>query len=279
MPSRKKPARLSRLMIVASLCWAGLLQAEPLRTALVIGNAGYTVAPLRNPVADARAVGEVLRSLGFQVTQQENASLAQMQTASREWLLASRNAQVRLLYFAGHGVQIKGRNYLLPVDIRSLYPPDEVGNNSTDLTSLIERLALFDQGVNLVVLDACRKALPGIRGPLGAIPSGLAGVPAPNGTLVAYSTAPGMLAQDGDDSSGSVYTRNLVKLIKTPGLPVEDLFKLVRIAVVQETRRSQVPWESSSLMGEFCLSENKHQACGRYKPTDLVRPSSAVLLR
>lgn len=279
MPSPKNLARFSRLVMVACLYRAGPIHADPLRTALVIGNAGYAVAPLKNPVADARSVGDVLKSLGFQVTQLENASQAQMQTASRDWLLASRNAQVRLLYFAGHGVQIKGRNYLLPVDIRSLYPPDEISSNATDLSSLIERLALFDQGVNLVVLDACRKALPGTRGPIGSLPSGLASQPAPNGTLVAYSTAPGALAQDGQDSTGSVYTRNLVQLMKTPGLPVEDLFKLVRIAVVQQTQRKQVPWESSSLMGEFCLSQSRSHVCGQYNSTDLVRPSSAVLAR
>lgn len=266
-----------RLLSVLLLCWLGFTQAQPLRTALVIGNESYTVAPLKNPVNDARSVSTVLKSLGFQVVLLENASQAQMQAASREWLLASKDAQVRFLYFAGHGVQIKGRNYLLPVEIRTLYPPDAIPNNATDLSTLIDRLSLFEDGVNLVVLDACRK-IPGIRGQAPSL-AGLAAMPSPKGTLVAYSTSPGAVAQDGQETNNSVYTRNLTQLMRTPGLPVEDLFKLVRIAVVQETKRAQIPWESSSLMGEFCFKQAANNACGNYMAGGLIKPSSVTLTK
>lgn len=242
------------------------------RTALVIGNAMYRTAPLRNPVNDAQAVAGALKGLGFEVILRENASQREMLDALREFAQRSAKSQVRLLFYAGHGVQIKGRNYLMPVDAE-VQTEDEIAQKGTDITEFLERLGTLTNGVNLVVLDACR------NNPFTVAPSqladsrrfrtrglapqtaGLAPLQAPSGTLIAFSTAPGSVAVDNPTQRNSVYTKHFLANLRNPGLPIERLFKQVRIAVAQETQQQQVPWESSSLMGEFCFRTDATGKC------------------
>ncbi|HVL56747.1 MAG TPA: caspase family protein [Burkholderiaceae bacterium] len=237
------------------------------RSALVIGNAAYRLAPLPNPVNDARLVGRTLRDIGFSVQLRENLQRAQMLSAMRDWIIAAGAATSRIFYFAGHGAQFRGRNYLLPVDAE-LAAEEEIVAKGIDLSELVDRLARFERGVNLVVLDACRNPptallVPGRRTRSVGTPlaPGLAPALAPKGTVVAFSTSPGAVAADGPPGSNSVYTRNLALHMRTPGLPVEMLFKRVRTAVAQETRSSQIPWETSSLIGDFCLLPNVAGQC------------------
>jgi uncharacterized caspase-like protein len=231
------------------------------RVALVIGNAAYKVGTLKNPVNDAQAVAGSLRNMGFEVTYRENTSQRELLDAFRAFSL-NQTAQVRVVYYAGHGVQLKGRNYLLPVDteIRS---EDEVPAKSADLNEFLGRLSSIKQGINVVILDACRNnpfsGAP-IVGPdgrrlvfRGATPSGLARVDAPLGTMVAFSTAPDGVALDNPQEKNSLFTKHLLQHIQAPGLPVELLFKRVRVAVSKETDQKQVPWESTSLTGDFCF--------------------------
>lgn len=242
------------------------------RTALVIGNSTYRTSPLRNPVNDAQAVAIALKGLGFEVILRENASQREMLDALREFALKSAKSQVRLLYYAGHGVQIKGRNYLMPVDA-DVQTEDEIAQKGTDVTEFLERLGTSPNGVNLVVLDACR------NNPFTSTPSqladsrrfrtrglapqaaGLAPLQAPSGTLIAFSTAPGSVAVDNPSQKNSVYTKHFLTSLRTPGLPIERLFKQVRVAVAQETQQQQVPWETSSLMGEFCFRTDPMGKC------------------
>lgn len=227
------------------------------RIALIIGNASYLQAPLRNPANDARAVADTLRELGFEVIHRENVALDGMLDAMRDFAVRSADSQVRVFFYAGHGSQLKGRNYLIPVDAQ-FKEENELPRKAASATELVERLGQMKSGVNIVILDACRnmpfpvgtrtRSLGGDRG----LAPGLAQVSAPKGTLVAYSTAPGSIALDGPDRN-SAYTRHLLANMHTPGLPVEQLFKRVRIAVSEETRQAQIPWETSSLMGEFCF--------------------------
>ena len=179
---------------------------------------------------------------------------------------------MRLLFYAGHGVQLKGRNYLMPVDAE-VQNEDDIAQRGADVSELLERLATIHDGVNLIVLDACR------NNPFSLAPSqladsrrfrtrgltpqtaGLAPLQAPSGTLIAYSTAPGSVAIDDPGQRNSVYTRNLLAQLRTPGQPVERLFKQVRVAVAQETQQQQVPWETSSLMGEFCFRTDATGKC------------------
>lgn len=248
----------------------GTLDHDGRRLALVIGNADYGFAPLRNPVNDARAMAQTLAQLGFEVIRVENANLGTMLDAIRQFTLKARANDVRLFYYAGHGVQVDGRNYLIPVgtEIRS---DDEIARKSADMSALIDQLGRLSDGLNILILDACRNnpfkdaAFKTADGRLirfrGGTQSGLAAMEAPQGTLVAFATAPGAVAMDGQNHRNSLYTRHLLTHITTPGLPVEQLFKRVRIAVAQETQRLQIPWESSSLMGDFCFRPVDTSVC------------------
>ena len=238
----------------------------------MIGNATYRTAPLRNPVNDAEAVATALKGLGFTVILRENASQREMIEAFREFAFKSAKSQVRLLYYAGHGVQIKGRNYLMPVDAE-VQTEEEIAQKGADVTEFLERLGTLPNGVNLVVLDACR------NNPFTSTPSqladsrrfrtrglapqsaGLAPLQAPSGTLIAFSTAPGSVAVDNPMQKNSVYTKHFLVGLRTPGLAIERLFKQVRVAVAQETQQQQVPWETSSLMGEFCFRADPTGKC------------------
>ena len=246
--------------------------AEEARLALVIGNGAYKEGALKNPVNDSRAVAAALRSLGFEVIERENTTLRDLVTALQDFSIRARNAQVRMLYYAGHGMQVKGRNYLIPVDA-SLATEEEVPRKSADVNDLLDRLAELRSGMNLVVLDACRNNpfnnLPTltadgrrIRNRALGDSGGLAAVEAPHGTLVAFSTAPGTVAIDSSRQGHSVYTKHLLANITTAGQPVELLFKRVRIAVAGETHNLQIPWETSSLVGDFCFKLGAGKRCG-----------------
>jgi uncharacterized caspase-like protein len=240
------------------------------KAALVIGNSAYRVGALKNPVNDAQAVAASLRALGFEVTLRENASLRDMIEAFRQFSVSTRTASVRVVYYAGHGLQLKGRNYLLPVDTE-IRGEDEVVAKSADLNELLDRLGATKQGINIVILDACRNnPFSGVElvGPdgrrlkfRGATPAGLAPVEAPLGSMVAFSTAPGGVALDNPGEKNSLYTKYLLASMGSPGLPVELLFKQVRLGVARETGRVQVPWESSSLTGEFCFTPDANGSC------------------
>ena len=236
--------------------------ADGRQVALVIGNADYRIGALKNPVNDAQAVAGALKGLGFDVALRENTTLRDMIEAFRQFSISARSARVRVIFYAGHGVQVKGRNYLLPVDTE-IRAEDEVAAKSADVNELLERLGTMQSGINIVILDACRNnpfsgAL--VLGPdgrrlkfRGATPAGLAPVEAPLGSMVAFSTAPGGVALDNPADKNSLYTKHLLGYMQSPGLPVEMLFKQVRLAVARETGRVQVPWESSSLTGDFCF--------------------------
>lgn len=246
------------------------------RSALIVGNAAYPGAPLKNAGNDARLMQSVAQELGFQATLLLDADLLQLLEAISGWLSATVATAVggtRLFYFAGHGAQYRGRNYLIPVDAE-LRSEDDLLGRALDATGLTERLSRSGPGVNLLVFDACRSA-PLVRPPTGSrlrtqpgsrpLP-GLAAAVAPRGTLVAYATAPGALAADDPGSRNSPYTRNLAAQLRTPGLPIETVFKRTRAAVLQETGGTQVPWETSSLVGDLCLAGGDVPVCGAPPP-------------
>ena len=252
---------------------AGDFASANVKIALVIGNGSYRQSPLKNPVNDAQAVASALKLIGFNVIQIENATQREMLEALRDFSYQAARSQVRLLFYAGHGVQIKGRNYLMPVDAEA-QSEDDVAQRGADLSEVLERLAVVKGGVNLIILDACRNNpfnwapaqladARGYRTRAIAAPSanGLAAVQVPSGTLVVFSTAPGSVSIDNAMHGNSVFTKHLLAYLNTPGLPVEKLFKQVRSAVAQETRQQQVPWESSSLMGEFCFRPDATGRC------------------
>jgi hypothetical protein len=221
------------------------------RVALVIGNASYKFDPLDNPVNDARLVAKSLREAKFQVLLYENLGRAGMVQALREFGDKLNDQTIAVLYYAGHGVQLRDRNYLIPVDAQ-IRSEDEIPISGMDVSFFLNRMADARSRINIVILDACRNNPFAGRG--GPAARGLAQMDAPVGTLLAFATAPGKLAPDNVGPPGnSLYTSQLAKHLMTPGLPVELMFKRVREAVVQSTDALQVPWESSSLQGEFAF--------------------------
>jgi uncharacterized caspase-like protein len=225
--------------------------AQERRVALVIGNAAYkSVSTLQNPVNDSRAIAKSLRGLGFEVIERENVGREALALAVREYGDKLRGASVGLFYFAGHGVQVKGRNYLIPVDA-DIAREDEVQYRSFDVNEVLDKMDSARTAINLVVLDACRNN-PFARS-FKTSQTGLAQMDAPTGTLIAFATAPGSVAQDGDGSNG-LYTGALLKHIAAPGVAVEQMFKRVRVDVVNASKNQQVPWESSSLNRDFVFA-------------------------
>jgi uncharacterized caspase-like protein len=241
------------------------------RIALVIGNGAYRSAPLKNPVRDAEAVAASLQQLGYEVMLRRNTDLNSLIESLRDFSIRASRSAVRLLFYAGHGIQAKGRNYLLPVDTEP-QSEDEIAAKAADVGEFIDRLTAIKYGLNIVVLDACRvNPFAGgvIVGPdgrrlkfRGMTPAGLAPLDAPVGTLVAFSTAPNGIALDGPSGEHSIYAKHLLANLPTPGLPIEQLFKRVRIGVAEETARVQVPWESSSLTTDYCFKPGNAGQCG-----------------
>ena len=221
--------------------------AQEHRVALVIGNGDYKSAPLRNPVNDARAMASALRGLGFEVLTGENLGRKAMLQKLREFRDRLGRDSIGLFYYAGHGVQVKGQNFLIPTDA-AVRSEAEIDEESVNLVHLLDRLDEAKNAINIVILDACRDN-PFARSFRSAA-RGLAQVDAPTGTLIAYATAPGRTAADGDGANG-VYTEEMLRVLRTPGLKVEDVLKRVRAGVVQRTNGLQTPWDASSLIGDF----------------------------
>ncbi len=227
---------------------AALARAES-RVALVIGNGAYQEAPLKNPVNDARDMATKLRELGFQVIDRFDADRQTMRQALREFEQRLRQQRgVGLFYYAGHGVQLKGQNYLIPVgvDIRQEF---EVPDEALDADAVLRAMESAGNELNIVILDACRNN-PFTRS-LGSAGPGLARMDGPAGTFIAYATAPGAISQDGNEGRNSPYTRYLLAAMSTPGLGLEQVFKRVLVAVERETGGAQIPWVASSLRGDF----------------------------
>ena len=220
-----------------------------LRHALVIGNSAYqNTRPLKNPVNDARAMTRVLKGLGFQVQTGLDLSQKEMKRAILGFSRKIEKGGVGLFYFSGHGVRVGGSNYLIPVGAQIRHE-EEVEIEAVDLRSVLNRMAAARNGLNIVILDACRDNPYRTAFKSGGA-RGLAQVTAPQGTFIAFATAPGSVAEDGGGQYGT-YTDALLRKIKTPGLSIEKVFKQVRVAVVNKTGGAQVPWDSSSLMGDF----------------------------
>ena len=217
------------------------------RVALVIGNSSYESAPLRNPVNDANLVTSTLREIGFEVISRTDVNLREMQLAVREFSRKIQNGAVGLFYYAGHGMQSGGRNFLIPIGAQIEAEGDLV-LEGLDLNSVLEQMGMAQNRLNIVILDACRNN-PFTRS-FRSGSQGLAQVNAPAGTFIAYATAPGQTASDGKGQNG-LYTQELMANMRAPGLPIEEVFKRVRVQVKQKSNGVQIPWDASSLEGSF----------------------------
>jgi Caspase domain len=222
---------------------------KPSRIALVIGNGAYQSAPLPNPSNDAKDMAALLKDAGFEVVHRENASLKEMHLALREFGDKLKRESLGLFYFAGHGVQVRGRNYLIPVDA-DIGREDEVAFSALDLQAVMEKMDTARNHTNLIILDACRDNPFSSKVKLAN--AGLAQIDAPPGSFVAFATAPGSTAADGSGRNG-LYTQHLLAHLTQPGARIEDAFKQVRAAVRSASSGKQTPWESTSLENELVL--------------------------
>ena len=240
---------MALLLTVAAAAWQGVGAAA--RRALVVGNGAYGFAPLDNPINDARAIAGVLGEIGFEVALLEDAGLADFKAGVQGLQASLREGDTALFYYAGHGVQYRGINFLLPTDIR-LDAPDQLPEHSLSVDEIIAAIEQAKVGVNVVILDSCR------NNPFGAFSdafgNGLATVERAAGeTLVAYATAAGDAALDGAGGN-SPFTAALVTSLSHPEVEIFDLFREVRGRVREATEGLQLPWVSSSLEREFYLN-------------------------
>ena len=227
------------------------LKREYRGLALVVGNSNYFKATfLPNPENDARDMGKALDKLGFEVMQFENLSQDEMKKAVGNFLLKLEKYKTAIFYYAGHGIQHDGRNYLIPIDV-SLKTPGEISSKCIDTGSLLTKMELMELETSILILDACRSnPFKGVASGVADISSGLTGTDAPAGSIVAFATAPGKTASDGVGANG-LYTQEILKNIYKEDLKVEDLFKRVRINVMDQSNNQQIPWETSSLVKDF----------------------------
>jgi hypothetical protein len=236
--------------LFAFLGWSATPASAEQRLALVIGNSAYEKnLPLSNPQNDAQAVAQLLNSAGFEVVMAFDLSREIMKQTIEEF--AARigekgNDSAALVYYAGHGLQVDGENYLVPVDAK-LEKEEDLAEQGVKLADIMGALQSAPSKIRIVILDACRNNPFSTSGSAG---KGLAIVDAPAGTIVAYSTAPGTEALDGSGKH-SPFAAAFMRTVKQPDLPIEQVFKKIRRLVNDSTDNKQTPWESSSLTADF----------------------------
>lgn len=275
----------ARLLLATILCLALSAYAiEPARNlnttsagerriALVIGNSAYPGgAALKNPANDASDMAAKLRKLNFSVTLKTNVSQKEMLRALTDFGEKVQQGSEILFFYAGHGMQVRGKNYLIPIDaeIRS---EGSVSSEAVDVDQLLDKLALAR--LSIVILDACRNNPFERRFRGGG--QGLAQINAPTGTLIAYATAPGKVAADGEGRNG-LYTSELLATMDFPGIKIEDVLKRVRANVVRKSNEAQIPWESSSLTGDFFFKAPEAGSAPAIAAQPASTPSDPVVI-
>lgn len=250
--AKQRYSRLSALVAEGKAAPKAAAAAER-RVALIIGNSAYAFAsPLRNPVNDAKALAKALRGLSFsEVREAYDVNLADFGKALKEFGDLAAGADWAIIYYAGHGIEVGGVNYLIPVDAR-LEQQAHVEDEAMPLTRLLSKVTAASK-MQLVILDACRnnpfvgKMKRTGRGDTRSLGRGLASIEPESGVLVAYAARDGTTALDGDASENSPYAEALVKHIAEPGLEISLLFRKVRDEVLAKTSKQQEPFTYGSL--------------------------------
>jgi formylglycine-generating enzyme required for sulfatase activity len=220
------------------------------RVALVIGNSRYAVGPLNNPANDAKAITGVLQSLGFEVLSHVDLDLVGMRRALADFGERMAEGGVALFYYSGHGLQVGGKNYLIPLRAR-LTSERYIAAETVEVDAVLKEMDAARNRLNVIILDACRDN-PFARG-WRSTARGLAQMGGPPGTLIAYATDPGDVAADGEPGTNGVYTAELLRALPESGLKIEDTFKRAARGVIERTRGRQRPWISSSFTGDFAF--------------------------
>ena len=219
------------------------------RIALVIGNGAYANSPLKNPVNDAKDIAIKLRKLGFDVVERNNLQTKQIGGALREFRSKLSPGAVALVFYAGHGLQIKGINYLPAVDA-DINSEEDVPNQSLGVNKIMDVLDDARTRLNLVFLDACRNN-PYASRSFRSADRGLARISAPSGTLISYATKPGSVAADGNGRNG-LYTSKLLAQMDS-NIQIELTLKRVVTEVKAASQGKQEPWMEGSIEGDFCF--------------------------
>ena len=258
---------LKPLLFTICLASFSVVAQAPLdvRVALIIGNAAYVNVPaLANSTNDAKSMANIMRKLGFKVFDVIDGDKASMERAIDQMKDQLKGKQaVAMLYYAGHGLQLDWHNYMVPVDVK-LNSSADVPKQTIDIERVITTFKNSSTRMNIIVLDACRDNPFADK----ASGKGLAQLDAPPGTYLAFATAPGNVAEDGDESSGNgLFTQYLIKELQKPAT-IENVFKRVRLQVRQKSQGRQIPWDSSSLEDDFAFNDGaKHT----FNPEDLIR--------
>ena len=259
------------LFVFPALAFSGAVDPnKEYRVALVIGNSAYENAKLKNPVNDANDIATALTDLGFEVVLGTNLNRDQIKQKVAEFSPMLKKADIGFFYFAGHGLQYNGENFLVPLAF-DIGQEKDIPYESLSTAQILNKMDKAGNGVNIVVLDACRNnpykenfqsASRGLKQSQNRgikrsekAGQGLSRINGPSGSFIAYATAPGNVAADGTGKNG-LYTQHLLDYMQQPGIPVESVFKKVRIGVINDTKGKQVPWENSSLLGDFYFIES-----------------------
>ncbi len=232
------------LLLIADRCLASQ------RVALVIGNGSYASAPLKNPVNDAKDITSLLESFDFEVIRKINVNKRQMLSGISTFAKKLNNSEIGLFYYAGHGMQIDGRNYLIPVGV-NVDAETDVEFEAVDAGRIIRRMKTVNNPLNVVILDACRNN-PFARS-FRSTNKGLARMDAPKGTIIAYATGAGEVAVDGKGRNG-IFTKHLLQAMKKPGSDIRDVINEAGMGVMVETDDRQIPWISNSPVPTYYLA-------------------------
>jgi uncharacterized protein (TIGR02145 family) len=245
------------IILSPSVCYSQVSNsAQPgSKVALIIGNGSYISSELANPENDARAMKVALQSVGFTVTEFENLNQVQMKKAIDDFGTRLKNSEVGLFFYAGHGIQSKGNNYLIPVDAE-LKSEEEIELDCVDANRVLAKMEASGSKVNIVILDACRNNPFERSWTRSANGKGLAFMNAPAGTLIGYATSPGSTASDGSGKNG-LYTSAILESIQIPGITITQMFQNVGKLVYEKSMKQQTPWISSSMTGDFYFNNKE----------------------
>lgn len=217
------------------------------RLALVVGNSSYRASPLKNPSNDATDIANFLRSVGFEVIEQHDADLNSFRSLADRFVERVPRYDVALFFYSGHGIEINGHNYLVPVDA-DIKKEEEIPRQAINATDLLRKIEMKRKGINIFIVDACRNTpiFSSYRSP----PRGLGKMDAGSGSLIAFSTAPGQVASDGNGRN-SPYTSMFLEEVRKPGKTIEEILKSTSRLVSQRSSGRQIPWYNSSLTEDF----------------------------
>lgn len=249
----------------AFVCGAGILasvvsaQADK-RVAFVVGNSAYkNVAELPNPSLDAKAMSSLLRNAGFDVVEGTDLTRDAMTEKLRDFAVRTQDSDVAIFFYAGHGISVNGKNYLIPIDADLKSEMDIKFGAAIDVDVTLEQ-TMSDAKVKLVFLDACRdnpfaaRVRSAARTRSVTVGSGLAEMKSGEGTLIAFATGPGQTALDGSRGGNSPFTRALLNHLATPGIEIQQAMTRVRAQVNEETSRQQLPWGHTNLIGTVYIN-------------------------